>query len=99
MAPRFSELTNPLESAVKSEAAALFFSFNATKWVDDLHSVVNITDNTSETLHRVAIALQKTASTPTPGHYILLGALGLLLLREGLLQLSVRRALKREHEE
>ena len=88
-----------MESAAKSEAAALFFSFNATKWVDDLQSVVNITDSTAETLQRVSTALQKTASTPTPGHYILLGALGLLLLREGLLRLSVRRALKREHQE
>ena len=97
MAPRFLEVTNPLEAAAKSEAAAFLLSFNASKWFDDFQSAVNLTNTTTDELRRVGRALHKTGTTFETGHCVVLGSLLLLLLRETLVRLSVRRVLKRTH--
>lgn len=97
MAPRFSEVTNPLDAAARSEAAAFLMSFNASRWADDLQSTLNLTHNTTGGLRRVGRALHTTITSPQIGHYILLGALLLLLIRELLVRFSVKRALKRTH--
>jgi hypothetical protein len=95
MAPRFLEVTSPLEAAAKSEAAAFFLSFNASKWLDEFQTSANLTRNTTDELRRVGRALQQTGTEVSVGHYVVLGAALLWVLREVLVRLSVRRALQK----
>ena len=95
---RFVEVTTPLEAAAKSDAVALFLSFNPTKWLSELQTSFNLTRNTKDELKRVGRALHHTGSETSIGHYVVIGAILLWVLREVLVRMSVRRALvKRLH--
>lgn len=95
MAPRFVEISNPLESAARSQAASFFTSLNTSIVVDNLYKKLNLTDSSSKNLEKVGNALKETATTFGSAHYILLGALLLFALNEVLIRFSVKRALKR----
>jgi hypothetical protein len=97
MPPRFSEVSTPLEAAAKSETAVFLRSINTTKWVEDIHRAVNFSNSTSNNMGKVTRAISTTFSTVGMGHYVLFCAFLLLIVKELLVRVLVRRSLARTH--